>query len=193
MPPQIKAEQAKGFSLYMLRAILNGRGDEIVELAKTNGCGKTKRLAGLIIMRAFSPLLCQENNVIDLRSDTVTRPSAAMLDAMMAAETGDDVYRDDPTVNALEAEAARLSGKAAALFFPTGTGQPGGAAATASAAMSTSSASRRTTTNMRLAVPRCSAASSRSRSSRLPTARCRCTTWRPPLSRTTCILPAPAC
>jgi len=59
--------------------------------------------------------------VIDLRSDTVTRPSAAMLSAMMSAETGDDVYRDDPTVNALEAEAARLSGKAAALFFPTGT------------------------------------------------------------------------
>ncbi len=59
--------------------------------------------------------------MIDLRSDTVTRPSAAMLDAMMAAETGDDVYRDDPTVAALEAEAARLSGKAAALFFPTGT------------------------------------------------------------------------
>ncbi|HAI06572.1 MAG TPA: low-specificity L-threonine aldolase, partial [Pantoea sp.] len=59
--------------------------------------------------------------MIDLRSDTVTRPSAAMLSAMMSAETGDDVYRDDPTVNALEAEAARLSGKAAALFFPTGT------------------------------------------------------------------------
>ena len=59
--------------------------------------------------------------MIDLRSDTVTRPGAAMLQAMMAAETGDDVYRDDPTVNALEAEAARLSGKAAALFFPTGT------------------------------------------------------------------------
>ncbi|MDO6406399.1 low-specificity L-threonine aldolase [Pantoea phytobeneficialis] len=59
--------------------------------------------------------------MIDLRSDTVTRPSSAMLDAMMAAETGDDVYRDDPTVNALEAEAARLSGKEAALFFPTGT------------------------------------------------------------------------
>jgi len=59
--------------------------------------------------------------VIDLRSDTVTRPSAAMLDAMMNAATGDDVYRDDPTVNALEAEAAAISGKAAALFFPTGT------------------------------------------------------------------------
>ncbi len=46
--------------------------------------------------------------MIDLRSDTVTRPGSAMLQAMMAAETGDDVYRDDPTVNALEAEAARL-------------------------------------------------------------------------------------
>lgn len=59
--------------------------------------------------------------MIDLRSDTVTRPSAAMLQAMMTAETGDDVYRDDPTVNALETEAAALSGKAAALFFPSGT------------------------------------------------------------------------
>ncbi len=59
--------------------------------------------------------------VIDLRSDTVTRPSAAMLSAMMSAETGDDVYGDDPTVNALEAKAATLSGKAAALFLPTGT------------------------------------------------------------------------
>lgn len=59
--------------------------------------------------------------MIDLRSDTVTRPSEAMLSAMMAAETGDDVYGDDPTVNALEAVAARLSGKEAALFLPTGT------------------------------------------------------------------------
>ncbi len=59
--------------------------------------------------------------VIDLRSDTVTRPSQAMLKAMMAAETGDDVYGDDPTVNLLEAEAAELSGKDAALFLPTGT------------------------------------------------------------------------
>ncbi|MFK8256722.1 low-specificity L-threonine aldolase [Erwinia sp. AnSW2-5] len=59
--------------------------------------------------------------MIDLRSDTVTRPSQAMLNAMMSAETGDDVYGDDPTVNLLESEAARLSGKAAALFLPTGT------------------------------------------------------------------------
>lgn len=59
--------------------------------------------------------------MIDLRSDTVTRPSQAMLSAMMAAETGDDVYGDDPTVNALEARAAQLTGKEAALFLPTGT------------------------------------------------------------------------
>lgn len=59
--------------------------------------------------------------MIDLRSDTVTRPSQAMLAAMMTAETGDDVYGDDPTVNLLEAEAAALSGKEAALFLPTGT------------------------------------------------------------------------
>lgn len=59
--------------------------------------------------------------MIDLRSDTVTRPTPAMLEAMMRAETGDDVYGDDPTVNRLEAEIARLSGKAAALFLPTGT------------------------------------------------------------------------
>ncbi|QEW32879.1 low-specificity L-threonine aldolase [Erwinia billingiae] len=59
--------------------------------------------------------------MIDLRSDTVTRPSQAMISAMMAAETGDDVYGDDPTVNALEARAAQLTGKEAALFLPTGT------------------------------------------------------------------------
>ncbi|EXU73743.1 MULTISPECIES: low-specificity L-threonine aldolase [Erwinia] len=59
--------------------------------------------------------------MIDLRSDTVTQPGAAMRSAMMAAETGDDVYGDDPTVNALEAKAASLSGKEAALFLPTGT------------------------------------------------------------------------
>lgn len=59
--------------------------------------------------------------LIDLRSDTVTRPSAAMREAMAQAEVGDDVYGDDPTVNALEAEAVRLSGKEAALFLPSGT------------------------------------------------------------------------
>jgi len=59
--------------------------------------------------------------VIDLRSDTVTRPGRAMLEKMMAAPVGDDVYGDDPTVNELQRYAAELSGKEAALFLPTGT------------------------------------------------------------------------
>lgn len=59
--------------------------------------------------------------LIDLRSDTVTQPSAKMRTVMAQADVGDDVYGDDPTVNALQAEAVRLSGKEAALFLPTGT------------------------------------------------------------------------
>ncbi len=59
--------------------------------------------------------------MIDLRSDTVTRPGSAMLSSMMKAETGDDVYGDDPTVNQLQDTLAEMSGKQAALFFPTGT------------------------------------------------------------------------
>ena len=59
--------------------------------------------------------------MIDLRSDTVTKPSAAMREAMAAAEVGDDVYGEDPTVNRLEARAAEIFGKQAALFVPTGT------------------------------------------------------------------------
>ncbi|WP_142501587.1 low-specificity L-threonine aldolase [Klebsiella sp. 2680] len=59
--------------------------------------------------------------MIDLRSDTVTRPGRAMLEAMMAAPVGDDVYGDDPTVNALQRYAAERAGKEAALFLPTGT------------------------------------------------------------------------
>ncbi|TDG11878.1 low-specificity L-threonine aldolase [Seongchinamella unica] len=58
---------------------------------------------------------------IDFRSDTVTRPSPAMLQAMMAAEVGDDVFQDDPSVNALEAYAARITGKQAALLCTSGT------------------------------------------------------------------------
>lgn len=59
--------------------------------------------------------------MIDLRSDTVTRPTAAMLDAMMRAEVGDDVLGEDPTVRALEARAAEQLGHEAALFCPSGT------------------------------------------------------------------------
>lgn len=59
--------------------------------------------------------------MIDLRSDTVTHPTPAMREAMARAEVGDDVYREDPTVNRLEAMAADLLGKEAALFVPSGT------------------------------------------------------------------------
>jgi threonine aldolase len=58
---------------------------------------------------------------IDLRSDTVTRPTPEMRAAMAAAEVGDDVYGEDPTVNRLEQRAAEIFGREAALFVPTGT------------------------------------------------------------------------
>ena len=58
---------------------------------------------------------------IDLRSDTVTKPSKGMMDAMMTAKLGDDVYAEDPSVNALEARVAAMFGKPRALFFPSGT------------------------------------------------------------------------
>ena len=59
--------------------------------------------------------------LIDLRSDTVTRPTPSMRAAMAAAEVGDDVFGDDPTVNALQARIAGLLGKEAALFVSSGT------------------------------------------------------------------------
>ena len=59
--------------------------------------------------------------MIDLRSDTVTLPSPEMREVIVKAEVGDDVYGEDPSVNQLEAESARLLGKEAALFIPSGT------------------------------------------------------------------------
>src|ERR1035441_6703390 len=61
------------------------------------------------------------SNVIDLRSDSVTRPTEAMRRAMAEAEVGDDVFGEDPTVNRLERLAAATLGKEAALFLPSGT------------------------------------------------------------------------
>ena len=58
---------------------------------------------------------------IDLRSDTVTKPTQGMIDAMASASLGDDVYAEDPTVNALQRRLAAMFGKEKALFFPTGT------------------------------------------------------------------------
>jgi threonine aldolase len=61
------------------------------------------------------------NRIIDLRSDTVTRPTPGMMAAMASADVGDDVWGDDPTVNRLQDMFAERTGKEAALFFPSGT------------------------------------------------------------------------
>src|ERR1700719_2523455 len=61
------------------------------------------------------------NSVVDLRSDTITRPNAEMRTEMAEAEVGDDVNGEDPTVNRLEARAAEVFGREAALFVPTGS------------------------------------------------------------------------
>ncbi len=63
----------------------------------------------------------QEREIIDLRSDTVTKPSPEMRRAMAEAEVGDDVYMEDPTVNRLQERAAEIFGREAALFVPSGT------------------------------------------------------------------------
>src|SRR5690606_1946744 len=63
----------------------------------------------------------QAARMIDLRSDTVTKPTEAMRKAMAAADVGDDVYGEDPTVNRLQERAAEIFGKEAALFVPTGS------------------------------------------------------------------------
>jgi threonine aldolase len=60
-------------------------------------------------------------NYVDLRSDTVTKPTPEMREAMAEAEVGDDVYMDDPTVNKLQEKAAEMLGKEASLFVPSGT------------------------------------------------------------------------
>src|SRR3989337_4352015 len=61
------------------------------------------------------------DKLIDLRSETVTRPTEEMRRAMAAAEVGDDVFGDDPTVNSLQERCAELLGKEAGLFVPTGS------------------------------------------------------------------------
>lgn len=77
-------------------------------------------------MKAMTPTALEEASaktptVIDLRSDTVTLPTPEMWQAMATAEVGDDVYGEDPTVNRLEARAAEVFGREAAIFVPTGT------------------------------------------------------------------------
>ena len=59
--------------------------------------------------------------IIDLRSDTVTKPSKGMLEAMWSAEVGDDVFSEDPSINKLEQKAADIFGMEAGLYCPSGT------------------------------------------------------------------------
>jgi threonine aldolase len=65
--------------------------------------------------------MLQNTDLIDLRSDTVTRPTPGMLEAMFSARVGDDVFDEDPTVKELEAKAAKMFGKEGGLFCPSGT------------------------------------------------------------------------
>ena len=69
----------------------------------------------------YSPSQADHATLIDLRSDTLTRPTPEMRAAMAAAEVGDDVYGEDPTINHLERRAAEIFGREAGLFVPTGT------------------------------------------------------------------------
>src|SRR5579883_832962 len=80
-------------------------------------------MAGFAVRKGpcYDPSRRHGLSAIDLRSDTVTKPTEAMLDRMQRAELGDDSRDGDPTVRALEALAARRTGKEAALFVPSGT------------------------------------------------------------------------
>ena len=77
--------------------------------------------AGAAVARSYDPMAEAPRRPIDLRSDTVTRPTPGMRRAMAEAEVGDDVFGDDPTVIALEARVAALLGKEAALYVTSGT------------------------------------------------------------------------
>lgn len=70
---------------------------------------------------AFKKLHVENVRVVDVRSDTVSIPTPEMRKAMAEAAVGDDVYGEDPTINALEQESAKMFGKEAGLFTPSGT------------------------------------------------------------------------
>ena len=131
--------------------------------------------------------------MIDLRSDTVTRPGRAMLEAMMAAPVGDDVYGDDPTVNELQRYAADLAGKEAALFLPTGTRQPRWPAQPLPARRRVYRRPGAHNYLYEAGGAASSAVFSRSRSTPRRMVRCRWIKWRRKSNPTISILPPPAC
>src|SRR5512135_1475601 len=78
-------------------------------------------MSTIIEPQSASPSPQSNITTVDLRSDTVTKPTPAMRRAMFEAEVGDDVYGEDPTINRLEQRAAEIFGREAAIFVPTGT------------------------------------------------------------------------
>ena len=78
-------------------------------------------LSNLIAKHGVNSIEALQGMMADLRSDTVTQPTAEMREVMKQAEVGDDVLGDDPTVNALQEKMAAMLGKQAALFVPSGT------------------------------------------------------------------------
>src|SRR5436309_12172845 len=90
---------------------------------ETSRLKRNQRFRSLnLFVATFCDKVCWRyaETMIDLRSDTVTRPTPAMRRAMAEAEVGDDTYGEDPTVRLLEEETAALLGKEAALFLPSG-------------------------------------------------------------------------
>ena len=91
-------------------------------LLETHGNNLRLTSRGVLLERSLRRIRAGSNlRVIDLRSDTVTKPTAAMRRAMAEAEVGDDVYGEDPTVRRLEERVADILGKQASLFLPSGT------------------------------------------------------------------------
>ena len=84
-------------------------------------CHRCITLAAACLLGSVESLAPPSAHVVDLRSDTVTQPTAAMREAMKCAEVGDDVFGDDPTVQKLERRVADLLGKEAGVFVPSGT------------------------------------------------------------------------
>lgn len=81
---------------------------------------KSQNPSSILINTCFK-YFSTSQKIVDMRSDTVTRPSPKMREAMKNAPVGDDVYKDDPTVNSLQEKVAKLFGKEKALFVPSGT------------------------------------------------------------------------
>ncbi len=144
-------------NIGILRSILSQRGLFHIKAPPPVGALRYIRIPSTLEFLQLPP---NPAEIIDLRSDTVTRPSAGMRAAMAAAEVGDDVYGDDPTVNRLEAQAAERFGFASGLFFATGTqSNLAGLMAHCGRGDEYLVGQRPTPTNMNRAAPRCLAAS----------------------------------